>query len=214
MKAFWKWTMSAALLVGGAMATASPASAGLGFSISIGVPGAVGFDYSSGGYCDRWGCPDGFWNYPVWYGPVFVDGVWYQGPVYWRDWGGRRWYWVHGGWHRDEWRGPRPAWWSRDYHYGPALGFDYYHDHGFRIPQRHWDYWHGHGGYDWERSHNVDWRSDYGRGDWDRDHHDHGDRRGGDHHGGDHWGGDHHDGDRHDDHHDDHHDGDHYDHDR
>jgi len=226
MKDLRKWIMSAALLAGSAFAMATPASAGVGFSISIGVPG-VGFDYNSGGYCDRWGCPDGFYNYPVWYGPVFVGGNWYQGPVYWRDWGGSRWYWVHGGWHRDEWRGPRPGWWSSSYHYGPALGFNYYHDHGFYIPQRHWDYWHGHGGYDWERSHNVDWRRDYDRHD-DRgwgDRHD--DRGWGDHHdNGNHWGdrhddhadwGDHHDngnhwGDRHDDHGDgDHHDnGNHY----
>ena len=50
----------------------SPAS-GVPFkpSTSIGVPGAIGFDYDSGGYCDDWGCPDEYWDMPVYYGPVY-----------------------------------------------------------------------------------------------------------------------------------------------
>lgn len=119
----------AALLSGAALFTAMPASAGV--SISIGVPG-ISFSATSGGYCDRWGCPGGYWDYPVWYGPVYFGGEWYQGPVYYRRMGGTYYYWVRGGWHRDEWRGPRPRWWRADqYHYGPALGRDYYRGHGF-----------------------------------------------------------------------------------
>ncbi len=187
MKDVWKLSAAAVTFAGAALCISTPAAADVGFGISIGVPGAITFDYGSGGYCDRWGCPDGYWDYPIWYGPVYYGGMWYQGPVYYREWGGARWFWVHGSWHRDEWRGPRPGWWSSSYHYGPALGFGYYHEHGFTIPRRHWDYWHGHGGYDWERRHGVDWRRDYGGHDrrdrgWDRD------RRDRDHWGGrDHW---------------------------
>ncbi len=187
MKNLWKAAALSLSVTAGAVWVAAPANAGVGFSISIGVPGAVGFDVHSGGYCDGWGCPDGYWDYPVWYGPVYYGGVWYRGPVYWRDYGGARWFWVHGGWHRDEWRGPRPGWWSSSYHYGPALGFGYYHDHGFAIPQHHMDYWHGHGGDDWERNHHVDWHNERGHGDWGDHRDDHRDQR-------------------HDDHHDDHHD--------
>jgi len=150
-----------AACVVGAACLPSPAKAGA-FSLAIGMPGAVAFDYGSGGYCDRLGCPDAYWADPIWYGPVYYDGVWYQGPVYYRDENGRRRFWVHGGWQSDEWRGPRPAWWSPTfYHTGPALGLAYYRNHGFRIPQHQWDYWHAHGGYAWEKSHGVDWRRDY-----------------------------------------------------
>src|SRR5437868_4167262 len=122
-----------------------PAEARVDLGVSIGVPG-VGYDYDSGGYCDDEGCPEDYWDYPVYYGPVYWGGDWYRGPVYYRYWQGRPWYWVHGGWRLDQWRGARPAWWGR-YRYGPALGFDWYRGHGFRIPSRHIDWWrtHGHG---------------------------------------------------------------------
>lgn len=190
MKHVWKLTAAAAAMAGSALFASAPAEAfGVGISIGvpgihvgIGVPGAIGYDIHSGGFCDRWGCPDGYWDYPVWYGPVYYGGGWYQGPVYYRDYDGARWFWIHGDWHRDEWVGPRPGWWSSSYYYGPALGFEYYHDHGFYISSHYWDYWHAHGGYDWERAHHVDWRGDYhggfghggGRDHGDHDHGDHG----------------------------------------
>jgi hypothetical protein len=130
MKALIRAAGLAAFMAGSALFASAPADAS-GFSFSVGVPG-VGFSYSSGGYCDRWGCPSDYWGYPVYYGPVYFDGSWYQGPVYYRRTGGVYWYWVHGGWHRDEWRGPRPRWYRADrYRYGPALGYDYYRGHGF-----------------------------------------------------------------------------------
>ena len=135
--------------------------------------GAITFSLESGGYCDNAGCPDRFWKYPVHYGPVFVQGRWYRGPVYFRgDRYGRE-YWVRGGWHRDEWSGRRPGW-ARESHDGPALGFGYYADHGFRLGDR------------WRHQNNDD---NGGRGG------DHGDNRGdqGDNRGGDH--GDNHGGD-------------------
>ncbi|MBL6853209.1 MAG: hypothetical protein ISS15_00445 [Alphaproteobacteria bacterium] len=149
---------------------------------------AEGYARETGGYCDRYGCPDRFWRYPVHYGPVFVDGHWFKGPVYFRGYGWNRQYWVHGSWHRDEWRGPRP-WWARQAHDGPPLSFAFYMAHGFRI-EGHWHDEHDAdqgGGYD----HGGDWHDHGGsEGDW-HDHHDtggdHGDR-GGSWQGGDHGG--------------------------
>jgi hypothetical protein len=93
--------------------------------------GGVEFSYDSGGYCDAFGCPDDYWDLPIYYGPVFFGGAWYDGPVYYRDWFGRRQYWIHGGWRDDEWRGARPRWWHEG-RYGPALGLEFYRSHGFR----------------------------------------------------------------------------------
>ncbi len=157
MKRVVKLAAPAAMLAAAAVWGGTAAAGDFGFNISIGVPGAVGFDVGTGGFCDSWGCPDDYWDFPVWYGPVYYDGAWFRGPVYYREIDGQRVFWVHGGWHADQWRGPRPSWWSASYHYGPALGFGYYHDHGFRIPERQWSYWHDHGGEAWEREHHVDW---------------------------------------------------------
>lgn len=136
---------------------------------------------ATGGYCDTAGCPDHFWRYPIHYGPVFVHGRWFRGPVYFR---GDRWareYWVRGGWHRDEWHGPRP-YWARASHDGPPLAFEYYRDHGFDLGD-HWRREHDadNGGRDW----NGD-RHDQGGGDW---HHDHGGDGQGGYNGGDHGAG-------------------------
>ena len=122
-------TALAALVVAGGAAVAAPASA-QSFGLSVGPNGGIGFSYDSGGYCDAWGCPDDFWNMPVYYGPVFWGGYWYDGPLYYRVVYGQRQYWIHNGWRYDEWRGPRPGWW-RPGRIGPALGMEYYRDHGF-----------------------------------------------------------------------------------
>ncbi len=82
-------------------------------------------------YCDQYGCPDDFYDMPIWYGPVFYDNVWFGGPVYYRDWHGRRQYWIHGGWRYDAWQGPRPSWWNAGhYHTGAALGRNFHQNHG------------------------------------------------------------------------------------
>jgi hypothetical protein len=125
-------TLKAAIAVlglAGAAAIATPAAAQQ-FGLGIGPDGGISFSYDSGGYCDQWGCPDDFWDMPVYYGSVFFAGQWYDGPVYYRDWYGAREYWIHGQWRHDEWRGPHPGWW-RAGHYGPALGMDYYRSHNF-----------------------------------------------------------------------------------
>lgn len=137
----------------------------------------VTFSYDSGGYCDSRGCPDGFWNYPVSYCPVFFGGQWYRGPMYYRNSHGRNYFWVRGDWHRDEWRWRRPDW-ACVGRFGPALGYDFYRSHGFRWrnewrdrwwqDHRDWD----HRGRDWDRDRGGPSSDDRGppprdRGDWD-----------------------------------------------
>jgi len=155
MKGILKAMISLAALAGVACFGSAPARAGVNIGLSIGlpIPGGVAIDYGSGGYCDSWGCPDAYWDMPVYYGPVYYGGRWYQGPLYYRDFRGSRWYWVHGAWRRDEWRGPRPAWWRGNYRYGPALGYAFYRGNGFRHDRDR--YWRGNDwrpGRDWDRN--------------------------------------------------------------
>ena len=133
MRMFWKAAI-AAMALG---RQRSRGGAGTGgqqygqqYNLGIGPDGGVCFSYDSGGYCDQWGCPDDFWDLPVYYGSVFYDDQWFDGPVYYRDWYGRRQYWIHGDWRFDEWRGPHPGWW-REGRYGPPLGMEFYRSHGF-----------------------------------------------------------------------------------
>lgn len=87
-----------------------------------------GGDYAGGGgwgYCDGFGCPDDYWDRPLYYGSVFYGGSWRSGPFYYRDYNGGRQYWLGGGWRNDDWRGP----WQPQYRserYGPPLGRDWY----------------------------------------------------------------------------------------
>jgi len=135
MESFLKMTTAAAALAGSALCCA-PANAAY---VGIGV-GPIGFDIHSGGCCDQWGCPGDYWTYPISYGPVYYDNAWYRGPVYYRTVNGAHWYWIHGAWHRDQWRGPRPTW-ARDVRYGRPLGLDYYRAHGFRVRDEDWRAW-------------------------------------------------------------------------
>ena len=138
MKITWKMAVAALALTAGATA-AMPASA-QSFGLGFGPRGGISFSYHSGGYCDQFGCPDDFWQMPIYYGPVFWHGDWYDGPVYYREAFGHRQFWIHGDWRNDEWRGPHPGWW-REGRFGPPLGVDYYRSHGFH---GRWD----RGGYD------------------------------------------------------------------
>jgi hypothetical protein len=141
MKMSWKAVLTALLVFGGATAVSGCASAqGYGYygdgyydnGYAYGAPdGGVGFSYDSGGYCDAYGCPNDYWDMPVYYGSVYYGDSWFNGPVYYRDWNGRRQYWIRGGWRYDQWRGARPSWY-REGRYGPALGLNFYRDHGFR----------------------------------------------------------------------------------
>lgn len=93
------------------------------------------------GYCDAYGCPGDYWNLPVYYGSIFYNDAWINGPLYYRDWGGGRQYWVRGAWRHDAWRGARPDRY-RNMRYGPALGLNWYRsNHVYRQG------WHGGGSY-------------------------------------------------------------------
>jgi hypothetical protein len=120
------------------------------FSIGFGS-GGVAFSYDSGGYCDRWGCPDNYWDMPIYDCPVYWRGEWYRGPVYYRRMHGRLYYWLHGDWRMDEWRGMRPHGYCVE-RYREPLGFMWYENNGFRIRDDWRRRWHReHGDRDWNR---------------------------------------------------------------
>lgn len=74
--------------------------------------------------CDPYyGCPDDYYDMPLYYGQVFYDGFWSDGPFYYRDWGGHRQFWIRGAWRDGNYRGG---------HFGPALGRAWYQNHGGR----------------------------------------------------------------------------------
>ncbi len=153
MKKLLTQTLAAAA-IGGAMLSATPANAA-SLSIGVGFPG-VSFSYNSGGYCDAWGCPDRFWNYPVYYCPVYYGGRWYSGPAYYRQSRGGYQYWIRGGWRRDSWNRPRPRGACVD-RYGPPLDLDFYIWNGFNVR----DQWR----YAWRNQRNDWWNH---RQTWDR----------------------------------------------
>ena len=76
--------------------------------------------YACDYYDPPWGYPPDYCRYQVWYEPVYVGGLWYNGPIYYRNYSGLNWFWLNGGWRRDEWRGPRPNW---DRRYGNQYGY-------------------------------------------------------------------------------------------
>jgi hypothetical protein len=206
MKKVIKFAVAAAAIAGASLFASAPAQAD-SFGFRFGPHGGIGFSYDTGGYCDSWGCPDDFWDYPIAYCPVYFRGEWYRGPFYYIRRHGTYYFWIHGGWRRDEWWSWRRPYGACSDRFGPALDFDFYLSHGFRWNDD-WRYrwYHRHGGHDWDRDRHRDWhdwnidRHDHNRGDWNRgddntrvwdhsgDRHD-GDGRVWDHHGD-------HDGDR------------------
>src|ERR1700680_2217055 len=65
--------------------------------------------YACDYYNPPWGYPPDYCAYQVWQEPIYVGGLWYSGPIYYRNYGGGRQFWLNGGWRGDEWRGARPA---------------------------------------------------------------------------------------------------------
>jgi hypothetical protein len=93
-----------AMLGGAAMlAGAQPAAAGVSVGVGIGVPGPAFYgeyrirsgpcSHPRFAYYHPFRC-----GYPRWTRPVFIDGVWVREPTYYRIYGGRRYFWWHGGW--------------------------------------------------------------------------------------------------------------------
>jgi hypothetical protein len=124
---------SKATLLVAVMAMAGVGSAGAqDFGRRDNGPGnATGYSRATGGFCDSRGCPNLFWTYKIYYGPVYYRGTWFRGPVYVKDDRGRHYFWVAGGWHRDEWHAERPRW-ARNAGFGPALSRNYYEGREFR----------------------------------------------------------------------------------
>ena len=115
MKRIAKIALAAAAMAGAAtLATTGAANAGVHIGIGIGIPGpGYGPGYGPGVYEGYYGpgyyppgpCYSynyyysGYCGYPMYDGPVWLNGVWYRGPHYYRYWGGRPYVWFHGGWH-------------------------------------------------------------------------------------------------------------------
>jgi hypothetical protein len=97
MKTIAKIALAAAMLAGAGLTTTVPASAGVEVGVTVGAPGVV-----VGNPCVRpFRFRPAYCGYPVYGQPLFVDGAWYRGPVYVRNVGGARFFWVHNGWVRD-----------------------------------------------------------------------------------------------------------------
>ena len=111
MKTITKLAFGAAMLVSAAATTAAPANAGVSIGLSVGVPG-VGIAYANPCYRPYWYRP-AYCGYQVYGQPIFVDGGWYRGPVYYRTYGGERYFWLHNQWTRDRDDFHR-AYWDRD----------------------------------------------------------------------------------------------------
>jgi hypothetical protein len=134
MKFLGKALFGAVMLAGTSIALSSPASAYVDVGISFGW-GAPIYGFDPCDYYDYydepppWGLPDDFCDYPVYFEPIFIDGYWYRGPIYYRWTHGRRLFWVNGAWREDRWRGSRPShitWNDRGTHvrgFRPGIGF-------------------------------------------------------------------------------------------
>ena len=190
-------TVSAMTFGGALLVSTTGAEAGIRLSIGISVPG-LSFSYSSGGYCDAFGCPNTFWDYPVAYCPVYWDGGWYGGPFYYVYRNGSYYYWIRGGWRRDGWYQSRPYWACTD-RFGPPLDLDFYIWNGFNVrddwrirwdqerdgwwrSQQNWYRSHGSAGTQWQawvpaQQRNYDWSRQqqwnrtqaWSKPDWNRD---------------------------------------------
>jgi hypothetical protein len=115
--------------LGGSLVATTPASARVAVGIGIGVPGPAFY----GTYRIRTGrCRfpkfafnhPGLCGYPRFSEPVFIDGAWVNEPLYYRSYGGSRYFWYrgrwvtgHGGWDGHAFRGD----WRRTWH---ARGWD------------------------------------------------------------------------------------------
>ena len=111
MKTTLKAALGGAILLAGSALAATPADARVSVGIGIGVPGPYYGDpcygpYPYPGYCAS----------PTFYGPVFYEGRWWNGPHRWRVVGGHRAFWHNGHWVRarfghGHWGGPHHGRW-------------------------------------------------------------------------------------------------------
>ena len=87
----------------GSLAVPAPASAGVSVGIGVGIPGPAyyGTYRIRTGACSRprfaFNHP-GRCGYPQFSEPVFIDGAWVNEPLYYRTYGGNRYFWRGGRW--------------------------------------------------------------------------------------------------------------------
>lgn len=119
MRVFARTVLGALFFV--AVSAMAPVSAYADAGISFGFmgPGAT-FDpcdyYDYYNQPPPWGLPADYCAYPVYSEPVYYNGSWYRGPIYYRWYRGQRVFWLNGGWRANGWRGappPRVAWQNR-----------------------------------------------------------------------------------------------------
>lgn len=115
-----------AMALGDSFVATAPATAGVSVGIGIGVPGPAfyGTYRIRTGPCERpryaFNHP-GRCGYPRFSEPVFIDGVWVNEPLYYRVYGGQRYFWRggrwvvgHGSWDNHVFRGNwRDTWHAR-----------------------------------------------------------------------------------------------------
>ena len=99
MKSLSKIAVGTAMLASLAMG-ATEANAGVTVGVAVGAP-VVAVRVGNPCFGHRYRCA-----YPLYGRPIFVDGVWYRGPVYARTIKGERYLWFRGRWERErmEWR--------------------------------------------------------------------------------------------------------------
>lgn len=103
MKSLSKLAIGASMLASAALG-AGAASAGVEVGVTVGTPIVRAH---VGNPCFRpYRFRPAYCGYPVYARPIFVDGVWYRGPIYVRSVGGVHYLWFRGRWERErlEWR--------------------------------------------------------------------------------------------------------------
>jgi len=89
----------------GSIGTATgEANAGVALGVTIGTPAVA---VHVGNPCFRpFGFRPAYCGHPLYGRPIFVDGIWYRGPIYVRSVHGVRYLWFRGRWEREriEWR--------------------------------------------------------------------------------------------------------------
>lgn len=102
MKTLSKIAVAAAML-GSLTAGTTEANAGVAVGVTVGTPAVV---VRVGNPCFRaYRFRPAYCGYPLYGRPIFVDGVWYRGPIYVRSVSGVRYFWFRGHWEREhgEW---------------------------------------------------------------------------------------------------------------
>ena len=111
MKKIFKAALAAAVIAG-AGGAAVPAEAAVGFSFGFSTPG-----YGYRAPPPAYNCYGPYYyarcGYSVWGGPVFYNGFWFNSVPY-REYRGRREFWIHHGWRGDVRFRDRDSRWDRD----------------------------------------------------------------------------------------------------